>query len=281
MDFPEVQRRLAGSKPTVFYAPQIVDYYNKFGKPLTALLTPFSTINDPPSHSYGLPSKHLNPESFLEGTAYEIANLQRQTRRAQESAGGGDTIAEGAGSLDRIRVTPNTLAWLTGKELSRALSLSNQESSLLCGSANQSSQAASLKKPAEAGCVSTNLMPVSSAMRNQFQEAKQTFLREKGKVSVASHGQYWFIDVDDMEKIGLRHSIIQNGSDPETLTNFETLSQTALAKTSFQDQSKVMRIGLKALDDKAMEGRGGRVLDVEPPVYNMLLRDPEVFSMVD
>jgi hypothetical protein len=72
------------------------------------------------------------------------------------------------------------------------------------------------------------------------------------------------------------HRIIQNGPDPETLADFDRLSQIARENQSLEYQSQVLREGLKSLDSKAKESELGRILTVKPDVFDMLRQDPAV-----
>jgi hypothetical protein len=278
MDFQDVVDRFTNSQATVICAPHVLDYYNKAGQRCSSLQTPVATINSPPCDSLnvcGLPDEYLTIASFLKGTAYEIAKRQRQTLRARESAKGADRNAERGRpdtTPDYIHVVPETLEWVIGQNLSRAHSLPKHgPSSLQDESALQGIEGATSPRATGTPCAGTNVTRESPEARSQFRRAKSIFMGKHDKVSIASYYKYHFINKDDEQCDCDTHRLIQNGRDPRTLAEFENLSRTARTEISFQDQSEVLRRGLKDMDRKR-----GRVLYVEPAVLNMLWQDPEV-----
>jgi hypothetical protein len=274
----EVQQRLNSTQPTVFYAPQILEYYDKNGQLCTALQKQYSAINTPCFYSpsfFDLPDKHLTPSTFLPGTAHEIRKRQRNTQRARGVVGGA-TNAEAVGSdsvVDSVHVTPDALDVVNSHVLSCARPPTEVEStSSQRESAKQNNNLAASNKSTDP-C--TDVMQAQAGTRDSFQRAKSIFMGEE-EVSITSYYHYYFIDKDGKQKRCDTHRIMQNGPDLETLVEFGRLSQAARTKASFRDQSEIMRVGLQSLDDKSVNGNRGRVLYVEPHVYKRLLRDQDV-----
>jgi hypothetical protein len=283
LDVDDVKKCLDGSEATVFCAPRMVDYYDQFGDPRTSLQAPFLAINVPAGTSstvYRLPGNHRDPRSFLTSLAYEIVRKQRETLRARETAEGGDTDVDPVGPgtlLDWVQVTPDALAWLVSENLSHTSSRSSLEpSSLQNGPARQDCQAATSDASREASLTDHNVTYKDTETLNQCQEARAIFLANKHKVSIITNYREYFLNPKLKEICCTMHRIIQNGPDPETLADFDRLSQIARENQSLEYQSQVLREGLKSLDSKAKESELGRILTVKPDVFDMLRQDPAV-----